>query len=151
MSDPRYALLIVGERRSRLAIARGASWERGGQCATTLRAALAACGIDPARVAFRNIFEELGQEARTDSPEPPLVVDRAALAVVRASQAQGLAIVALGRRVEATLLGADVPCRYLPHPAARGRVRRREAYRALVAAVIAAAVEDGPNRLLMEN
>lgn len=95
MSDPRYALLIVGERCSRLAIARDASWERGGQCATPRRAAFAACGIDPARVAFRNLFEELGQDAHSGAPEPPLVVGQAALAAVRAAQAQRRAIVAL--------------------------------------------------------
>ena len=117
-----------------------ARWEGGGQCATTLRTALAACGIDPARVAYRNLFEEIGQGPCTAVAEPPLVVDRAALAAVRSSQAAGLAIVALGRRVEAALQRAGVPCRYLPHPAARGRVRRRETYRAHVAAVIAAMV-----------
>lgn len=146
MSVPGYALLIVGERRSRLAIARGASWERGGQCATTLRAALAASGVDPDRVAYRNLFEELDQQALTDSPEPPLVVDRAMLATVRAAQARGLAIVALGRRVEAALARAGVPCRYLPHPAARGQVRRRELYRALVATVIAETIGEGRDR-----
>ena len=65
------------------------------------------------------------------------------------AQAQGQAIVALGRSVEATLLRAGVPCPY-PHSAARGRVRRRETYRALVAGAIAATVGDAHNRLPME-
>lgn len=64
LSESGYALLTVGERRPRLAIARGARWERGGQCATTRRAAPAACGLDPARVAFRNLFVELGRDDR---------------------------------------------------------------------------------------
>lgn len=127
----------MGERRSRRAIALGATWERGGQCATTLRAALADCGIDPASVTFRNLFEDLGPDDRPGGSAPPLVIDRAALAAVRAGQATGLAIVALGRRVEATLRRAGIPCRYLTHPAARGSVRDRSTYRALVAAAIA--------------
>ena len=144
MSGKGCGLLMVGERRSRLAIARGASWERGGQCATTLRAALAACGIDPATVRYRNLFEEL-DPARDAAPgEPPLIVDRAALAAVRSSHEAGLLIVALGRRVESALARAGVPCRYLPHPAARGRVRGRETYRALVAQLIAATADRRP-------
>lgn len=130
-------LLFVGERRSRRAIALGATWERGGQCATTLRAALADCGIDPASVTFRNLFEELGADDRPGGDEPPLAVDREALAAVRAGQAGGLTIVALGRRVEAALRRTGIPCRYLTHPAARGSVRDRATYRARVAAAIA--------------
>lgn len=140
MSGMGRGVLMVGERRSRLAIARGASWERGGQCATTLRSALAACGVDPATVCYRNLFEELEPVGGYASGEPPLVVDRAALAAVRSDHEAGLLIVALGRRVESALARAGVPCRYLPHPAARGRLRGREIYRALVAAVIVPAV-----------
>lgn len=141
---PASGLLFVGERRSRRAIALGATWERGGQCATTLRAALAACGIDPATVVFRNLFEELADDGRPGGGEPPTTIDRMALAAVRAGQAAGLTIVALGRRVEATLRRAGVPCRYLTHPAARGRVREQEVYRALVAAVVAPPNERQP-------
>lgn len=141
---PTSGLLFVGERRSRRAIALGATWERGGQCATTLRAALVACGIEPTNATFRNLFEELGADDRPGGDEPPLAVDRAALAAVRAGQAAGVTIVALGRRVEATLRRAGIPCRYLIHPAARGRVRDRATYRALVAAVIAPPPERRP-------
>ncbi len=52
------ALVFVGERRSQRARQLNASWTTGGLAASTLHAALRACGIEPSAVLFLNLFRE---------------------------------------------------------------------------------------------
>ena len=117
--------LFVGERPSRTAERIGASWERGGVCATTLHDALRANGVEPAQQHYINLFAP---------GDGTLVVDPDALAVLHRSE---LPIVALGRRVQSVLTREGIPFHALTHPAARGRIRRRDRYQAHVGAVLA--------------
>ena len=120
-------LVFVGERRSRRARQLNASWSSGGLAASTLHAALRACGIEPSAVLFVNLFQE-GDGA--------LVVDPAVLADVRALALEGATIVALGRAVQRRLTRSCIPFLPLTHPAARGRIRTRAIYQARVADVL---------------
>ena len=123
--SPRF--VFVGERRSRRAIDLGAHWTDGRLCARTLHEALHCAGIDPASAAFVNLYHD----------EP---ADRAPCAntveAVRSLAAAGACIVALGRQVQAALAGAGVAHVALVHPAARGAIRARAAYRRHVAEVL---------------
>ena len=120
-------LVFVGERRSRRARQLNASWSSGGLAASTLHAALRACGIEPSAVLFVNLFQE-GDGA--------LVVDPAALAEVRALASGGATTVALGRAVQRRLARNHISFLPLTHPAARGRIRTRATYQAHVADVL---------------
>ncbi len=124
------ALVFVGERRSQRARQLNASWTTGGLAASTLHAALRACGIEPRAVVFLNLFRE-GDGA--------LILEEAAFARVRALASEGRTVVALGRAVQHTLTRNGVPFLALTHPAARGQIRMRAVYQAHVAAVLARA------------
>lgn len=122
---PHY--LFVGERPSPLAASRAWTWEDGRVCARTLHAALADAGIDRATYRFANLWATPGL-GRTDEPPD--------LAPVIEAGVMGTIVVALGRLVQRELERASVPHRSLIHPAARGAIRRRDAYRAHVRAVL---------------
>lgn len=119
--------VFVGEQRSRRAIDMGAHWTDGRLCARTLHEALRCTGLDPARAVFLNLFHDPPAE-RLPCPN--------ALAAVRSLAAAGFCVVALGRRVQAALRRAGVLHLAMVHPAARGRVRARAAYRSHVADVL---------------
>jgi hypothetical protein len=120
-------LVFVGERRSRRARQLNASWSSGGLAASTLHAALRACGIESSAVLFVNLFQE-GDGA--------LVVDPAPLAEVRVLAAGGATVVALGRAVQRRLARSCLLFVPLTQPAARGRIRTRAMYQAHVADVL---------------
>lgn len=123
-------LVFVGERRSRRAIRLGVTWDDGRLAARTLHEALAACGIDPRRHIFVNLF--LDPSIAGDAPAPP-AVDRAMVAQLAACAALGARLVGLGRLVQGVLAREGLPHLALVHPAARGALRRREVYHAHVA------------------
>lgn len=99
-------LLIVGEKRSDLAIKRGVRWEDEALAAVPLFQALRAAGIDPASCRFVNWFE--GNED-----------------VVRAHSGQ---VVGLGQKVQKALASEGIEHIPLVHPAARGKIRLRANY-----------------------
>ena len=109
-------LLIVGERRSNLAIKRGVRWEDEALAAVPLFQALRAAGIDPTKCRFINWFED-GE------------------AVVRKHTGR---IVALGQKVQKAMTKAGISYIALVHPAARGKIRLRANYVAHVVSVMAA-------------
>lgn len=130
----RFPFLFVGERRSSAAIRLGVRWEDGRLAARTLHAALRAAGFDPAAQAYANLFADPSPGAVA----APFVIAGVIRAQLHAAAALGVPLVALGRRVEATLAQDGLPHQFLIHPAARGAIRRRDRYQAHVAAVLAA-------------
>jgi hypothetical protein len=113
-------LLIVGEKRSDLAIKRGVRWEDEALAAVPLFQALRAAGIDPASCQFVNWFE--GNED-----------------VVRAHSGW---IVGLGQKVQKALAAERIAHIPLVHPAARGKIRLRANYIAHVVSTLAAYAAD---------
>ncbi len=115
--------VFVGEKRSRRAIALGASWTDGRLCAKTLHAALRAVGLDPRSQLYLNLYHDGDGWS----------VNPAALARLRSLVRTGVVIVGLGRRVQAALRRTGLPHRSLTHPAARGAIRGRAVNQARVA------------------
>ena len=102
--------LFVGEERSKRAIKLGLTWADGGLAAKPLFEALRACNVNPADCQFTNWFERGGK-----------------VAVTRA-QDEGRVVVALGKKVSKALTERRITHLKLVHPAARGRIRKRERY-----------------------
>lgn len=103
-------LLIVGEERSERAKQLGLTWRDGGLAAKPLFEALRASGVDPTEVEFTNWFERGGPAA------------------VRKALAAGRPVVALGKKVQGALEARRIVHVALVHPAARGKIRKREVY-----------------------
>lgn len=107
--------LFVGEERSERAKELGLTWESGGLAAKQLFDALKACGIDPKTVNFTNWFEYGGKTKTTNWPGT---------------------VVAMGRKVQQALEERNIPHLKLTHPAARGKIRKKERYIAHLAEVL---------------
>ncbi len=117
--------VFVGERRSPPAIRKGVTWAGRRLCAKTLCHVLDALGLPPENTLFINVYRDDG------------CCDTHALRRVEALQAEGWIIVGLRRTVQQALARSPrIPHRAMIHPAARGRIRRRELYRAHVATVL---------------
>jgi hypothetical protein len=106
------------------------STEGGRLAARTLHDALPACGLDPARQVYLNLFADPGEAEAARVIRPDI------LAELRGIAALGAPIVGLGRLVQRALVRAEIAHRPLVHPAARGSIRRRAAYQAHVATVL---------------
>ncbi|HKM19973.1 MAG TPA: hypothetical protein VJY47_01995 [Candidatus Dojkabacteria bacterium] len=122
-------ILFVGENRSNMAQEKDWSWERcqlekkPRNCANQLFDALEYCGIDPydiSKIHFINAFED-------DLTE--WVVNEDLHDIFRFYCESGFAIVSLGNRVHRHLEEIDIPHIQLIHPAARGKIRKKENYR----------------------
>lgn len=101
-------LLIVGECRSALAIARNVRWEDEALAAKPLFEALRACGLDPlVDCRFVNWFEADGAFIARGYPGT---------------------VVALGKKVQAAMAAAGLDHIPMIHPAARGAIRLRKNY-----------------------
>src|ERR1044072_637972 len=109
-------LLIVGERRSNLAIKRGVRWEDEALAAVPLFQALRAAGVEPANCRFVNWFED-GE------------------AVVRQHTRR---IVGLGQEVQEALAAEGIRDLPLVRRAARGEIRLCANYIARVVSVLTA-------------
>jgi hypothetical protein len=121
--------LFIGERRSRTAIRRGWTWESGRLAARTLFAALEAAGLDPAEQRYTNAWRDDGT-----LHEERLVGLECLAADIELGRPW--TIVALGAKAAAVLTERGIQHRALTHPAARGAIRKREAYQAHVRAVL---------------
>lgn len=117
-------LLFVGECRSLTAKRKKWSWEDGRLAAKPLFAALEAMGVDPAAHQYLNLWTDNGT---------PIVPWQRAQAIARFSTESGNVVVALGKRVSAELAKRKIEHVALVHPAARGKIRKRERYVAHVA------------------
>ena len=126
-SSRRY--VFVGQCRSKRAMHLRVHWEDGRLAGKTLHDALRAVGLDPREQTFLNLYGD----------DDPQVIDQAALTQVRDLADAGAVIVGLGKVVQAALARAGVAHLPLVHPAARGTIRARHAYRDHVASVLIAA------------
>ena len=108
----------------------GASWTNGRLAARTLHDALRACGIEPSRQQFINLFG--------DDPGAPAVAEALRLRRIRELAADGHTIVALGRKVSRALSKRRIAHLRLVHPAARGPIRKKSRYQEHVATQLTA-------------
>lgn len=123
-------LIFVGENRSPTAIARGWTWKDGHLAARPLFEALVAMGLDPADQTFVNLFVD-GQ------PGKPLRVNYRTVIALREAISAGTTIVALGQKVARGLALRGLVHTVITHPAARGKIRKRERYIAHVCSTLA--------------
>lgn len=100
-------LLFVGERRSKLAQRMGYTWKDGRLAGKQLFDALRLAGINPSQCKFTNIFERGG--------------------ATTVHQFEGI-IVGMGRKVQRKLTKMNIQHKSIVHPAARGKIRRKEVY-----------------------
>ena len=122
-------ILFVGENRSKMAQEKDWSWEgcqlekKPRNCANQLFDALEYCGINPYdvfKVHFVNAFSDnLSEWVQNEDLDNLLLL----------YSESGFAIVSLGDRVHRHLEEIDVPHIQLIHPAARGKIRKKENYR----------------------
>lgn len=105
--------IFVGEKRSQKAIDMEVTWRDGHLAAKQLFDALLLISIDPASQEFCNIFTddgELNEETVRTLRETPYV------------------IVGMGKIVQDQLDALSIPHKKLVHPAARGKIRKKERY-----------------------
>jgi hypothetical protein len=101
------AYLFVGEKRSNRAIKLGITWRTGGLAAKPLHEALRASGLNPDKCNFTNIFEKGGKTT--------------------VEEFKGI-IVGMGKKVQTRLSTLNIDHIPIVHPAARGKIRKRERY-----------------------
>jgi hypothetical protein len=116
-------LLFIGECRSLTAQRKGWTWEDGRLAAKPLFEALEAMGVDPRDHEYVNLW--------SDNIVPTIPARRPAWLMMRASE--GVVLVALGAKVSGELAKRGIVHVALVHPAARGKIRKRERYHAHVA------------------
>lgn len=102
--------LFVGEERSNTAIRMGVTWKDRRLAAAHLSKATDALGMDWDKLTFKNVFEDDIKEIKDFN---------------------GI-VVAMGRKVERQLKKEGVKHEYIHHPAARGKIRIIENYKAHV-------------------
>jgi hypothetical protein len=124
------ALIFVGECRSITAQRKGWTWADGRLAAKPLFAALAAMGVDPAAHEYANLWSDNASGTTYGNLGPG--VRRSTIARIAARLAAGYVVVALGKRVSGELSRRGVDHVALVHPAARGKIRKRERYEAHV-------------------
>jgi len=103
-------ILFVGEERSPRAIQMGVTWKDRRLAAAHLSKATDALGLDWESLCFLNVFED----------------------DIRHIKAFDGIIVAMGRKVERELKKHEIEHEYIHHPAARGKIRIIENYKAHV-------------------
>ena len=102
--------LFVGEERSPRAIQMGVTWRDKRLCAGHLSKATDALGLDWDSLCFKNVFEDDIEDIMSF---------------------KGI-VVAMGRKVEKELLKHEIEHHFIIHPAARGKIRNIENYKAHV-------------------
>lgn len=102
--------LFVGEERSPTAIRMGVTWKDRRLAAAHLSKATDALGIDWDKLTFKNVYEDDIEDIRSF---------------------KGI-VVAMGRKVERELKKHHISHEYIHHPAARGKIRIIENYKAHV-------------------
>ena len=100
------AILFIGERRSNRAKQLGVTWEMGGLAAKQLHDALRANGINPTDCRYTNWFED----------DESVVINHVGPRI------------AMGIKVQKALMKRDIDFTPMIHPAARGRIRRKDRY-----------------------
>lgn len=111
--------IFIGERPSNKALEMGVSWEDGRLAAKQLFDALQMNGLDPKNYVYTNWFRPT---------QGPLLVKRNIKQVVSQAVRVGYEPVALGKNVCKAMTVAGIQHLTLVHPAARGRIRKKERY-----------------------
>lgn len=112
-------LLFIGECRSLTAKSKGWTWEDGRLAAKPLFEALEAMGVDPRAHEYTNLW--------LDTSPPTIAANK--FDWLGMKQSSGFV---LGKRVSNEMNTRGVDHVALVHPAARGRIRKRERYHAHV-------------------
>jgi len=103
-------ILFVGEERSPTAIRMGVTWKDRRLAAAHLSKATDALGIDWESLTFKNVYEDDIEDIKSFD---------------------GI-VVAMGRKVEKELKRHQITHEYIHHPAARGKIRIIDNYKAHV-------------------
>ena len=116
--------MFVGENRSKTAIEKGWSWQecqRTGKpvlCAKPLWDALTEIDLNPNEQIFFNLWDD---EWNKNDFIPEILKEMAE---------DGETIVGMGRKVQTELQKLGIQHKEIVHPAARGKIRKTELYRA---------------------
>lgn len=125
---PARALIFVGECRSLTAQRKGWTWQDGRLAAKPLFEALAAMGVDPRAHEYANLWSDNASGTTYGDLKPG--IRRSTIVRIAARRAVGHVVVALGKRVSGELVRRGIDHVAIVHPAARGRIRKRERYMA---------------------
>ncbi len=126
-------LLFIGECRSLTAKRKNWTWKDGRLAAKPLFEALRAMGVDPLAHEYMNLW--------TDHATPRV---RSNLELLMHWSNRDAIIVALGSKVSLELARRGIVHVALVHPAARGKIRKRERYHAHVADKLGAIINPPP-------
>lgn len=119
-----HRILFIGERPSLTAARRGLRWEDGKLAAAQLFPALRAAGIEPDEESFTNLWRH-AEPSTEDAGDEGIPIHCA-----RSQATRGVTVVAMGEKVSAVLHRENIPHIRIVHPAARGKIRKRERYHA---------------------
>jgi len=117
-------IVFVGERRSLRAIQMNVTWQDGRLAAKVLFETLAALKITEDVYVVVNAYRDDGS------------LDVSIMEGVQTLQGQGWLVIGMGKKAQQALTLFGIPHRPMIHPAARGKIRRRELYHAHVAGVL---------------
>lgn len=107
----------------------GFGWRDGRLAAKQLFDALEAAGLDPSAHRYDNVFRPVAEGPEEVCPK--------AIRRIRRAADQGLVVVAMGQKATRELASWRVSCLTIVHPAARGRIRKKERYAEHVREVLA--------------
>jgi hypothetical protein len=116
--------IFVGECPSDTAKRKRWTWYDGRLAAKQLFDALVACGVKPHQQQFVNLFTG-----------PACRVNRRVVSFIRIAKCP---VVAMGGKVQRALADLGILFRAMVHPAARGRIRRKDRYTRHVRTVLEA-------------
>jgi len=111
--------IFVGEKPSLTALKNDWTWEDGRLAAAQLKRALENLGISFCSQWFTNVLSGTG-------------IDQEEIDRIEAGLLEGGKIVAMGKKVSFVLDNLGIHHLTIPHPAARGRIRRKELYQEAV-------------------
>jgi len=114
--------LFIGERPSPTALKKNLTWQDGQLSASQLFGALETCGFSPTDQLFCNLFFDERDEVNPEAVE-----------LIWALIIEGLTIVAMGKKVQQELDKLYIDYIPIVHPAARGAIRKKEKYAAMIA------------------
>jgi hypothetical protein len=103
-------IVFVGEKRSPTAVRKGWTWKDGRLAAKQLFDAFEAIDFNPGQAVFVNLFETGGMK------------------FVRFARKLDVPVVAMGRKVQQELERSGLQFTPMVHPAARGKIRRKDLY-----------------------
>ena len=123
-------ILFVGEKRSKMAIRMGVTWQDGRLSAKTLDEAVRPLGL--ARLGIPSTMPYDVLNAYRDYGD----YDMQALETIAMRHRQGWLVIGMGRAAQHALDWANIPYTSMIHPAARGHIRLRARYQAHVSTVL---------------